>query len=349
MRRAVRRGMLAGALAMLLPLAARAEGAAAEREAQARFVEGIARVKAGNFEGARMSFAQAYAVLPKPTILWNLALAEEKTGHVLDALGHFKEFARGLQTGDDLASADKHINTLMEQTARLDVTAPAGAQIIVDGIPAGTAPLDDAVDVMPGRHHVEARTAQGAKGADAEAAAGQLLHLSLVPATEPARPQAVAAPVAPSTANGVAAQRSTAVAMPPAESLSEHQGSRSGPPPEQVISVALVGTAAAVSVGLGAYFALQSQNDQNAAQRFRDQFKTMYCATITMANSGTCDQWSNLVRSQGREATMATAFYIAGGVLGLGAVATWFLWPKESALVPTVGPAGAGLAARGRF
>ena len=56
-----------------------APATAAEREAQARFEEGLARVKANNFEGARMSFTQAYAVLRKPAILWNLALSEDSS------------------------------------------------------------------------------------------------------------------------------------------------------------------------------------------------------------------------------------------------------------------------------
>ncbi len=94
-------GALAAALALSLPRTARADDSVLEREAQARFEEGVARVKAGNIEGARVSFAQAYTVLHKPTILWNLALAEEKTGHLVEALGHFKELARGAQDGGD--------------------------------------------------------------------------------------------------------------------------------------------------------------------------------------------------------------------------------------------------------
>jgi hypothetical protein len=341
--------MLAGALAMLVPFVARAEGAAAEREAQARFVEGIGRVKAGNFEGARMSFAQAYAVLHKPTILWNLALAEEKTGHVLEALGHFKDFARGLQTGEDLANADKHINALMEQTARLDVTAPAGAQITVDGTLAGSAPLDDAVDVMPGRHHVEARTQLGAKETDVEISAGQLVRVNLAPMTEAAGPSPGPPATGLTTGNeGRVPRRSMALA-PPAGGAPDLEGARNGPSPPQIISVALVGTGAAVSVGLGAYFALQSQNDQSTARGLLSRLGNSHCAAPTTANSTDCAQWSDVVRSQGREATTATALYIAGGVLALGAVATWLLWPKEPVLVPTVGPAGAGLGATGRF
>src|SRR5580658_4422188 len=77
------------------------------REAQARFEEGLKRVKAGDFEAARMSFVQAYVVLHKPDILWNLALSEEKSARPLDALAHFKEFARQAPTDADRERAQK--------------------------------------------------------------------------------------------------------------------------------------------------------------------------------------------------------------------------------------------------
>jgi hypothetical protein len=68
-------GVLAAVLAASTPGVARAQGEVAVRDAQARFEEGLDRVKAGDFEAARLSFAQAYTVLRRPAILWNLALA----------------------------------------------------------------------------------------------------------------------------------------------------------------------------------------------------------------------------------------------------------------------------------
>lgn len=69
------------------------------REAEARFQEGLARVKSHDFEAARVSFAQAYAVLHRPQILWNLALAEEKTARVVEALQHFRAVADDASAG----------------------------------------------------------------------------------------------------------------------------------------------------------------------------------------------------------------------------------------------------------
>jgi hypothetical protein len=345
--------------AAALPQNAGAQDAAVEREAQARFEEGIGRVKAGNFEAARVSFLQAYAVLHKPTILWNLALAEEKTGKVLAALGHFKEFVRAVPVGDDRISADKHIGELMGQTGHLDVLAPAGAQVVVDGTPAGMAPLGDSVDVLPGRHHVEARTAESTKEADADVGAGQLVHTTLVPSLETARSTALA----PSSAGEAKAPPAPGLARNP-DRAAPDQGSSTS----RAVAVVALGTVAAASIGLGAYFGLQSQSEAGTADGFRKLTNSSsYCAQVTSANSAVCTQWNDAVQSQGRDATLSNVFYVAGGVLAAGAVATWLLWPKDPKvsygpsatpggrprlalrLVPIVETSGAGIGAAGHF
>jgi len=112
------RGAIAAAFAFQFAQGAPARAAddRAARDAQARFEEGLGRVKSGDFEAARLSFAQAYAVLHKPDILWNLALSEEKSGHAVEALAHFKELAKQTPADADRAKAQRHVDTLMGQT-----------------------------------------------------------------------------------------------------------------------------------------------------------------------------------------------------------------------------------------
>lgn len=333
-------------IAAAIPSGARADEAATQREAQARFEEGIARVKAGNLEAARISFTQAYALLEKPTILWNLALTDEKTGHVLEALEHFKLFARGPQGDDDRANAQKHITLLMAQTAHLAVSAPAGVDVIVDGNPAGMAPLSAPVDVLPGPHHVEAPAAKGAREVDVDAGPGQVVAVSLMPAGEIVRP-AAPMPI-----------REEVPARLPDDARGAEPAEGGGSSTARVATVALLGTTAAVSVGLGAYFAVQSRNNEHTAEGFRAQFTSpSYCSHITADVAATCSEWNDAVKAQGRDATLSDAMYIAGGVFVVGALATWLFWPSESkegkavALVPApiLGPTGAGLGAVGRF
>src|SRR5579872_3304335 len=114
MRRGLGWGLLLGALVGASAGPALADDKAT-REAQARFEEGIRRVKAGDYEAARMSFVQAYSVLKRPEILWNLALSEQKSGHLVDAIGHFKLVQRGAKGPDDRAAAAKHVTELTTQ------------------------------------------------------------------------------------------------------------------------------------------------------------------------------------------------------------------------------------------
>jgi hypothetical protein len=341
MRRALRRGILAALVVTVLPCGARADDAATQREAQARFEEGIARVKAGNFESARISFTQAYALLERPTILWNLALTDEKTGHVLEALDHFKRFVHGPMSDDDRVNAEKHIAGLMAQTAHLDVAAPAGAQVIVDGNPVGIAPLADAVDVLPGPHHVEVASARGGtKEADVEAGPGQRVHVSLMSVAETARPIALAP----------AGDEGTTAAVIDATGQTDTGGTSTA----RIAVVVLIGTTAAVSVGLGAYFAVQSRNNEHTAEAFLTDHSSSYCFQPTSENAATCSEWNDAVNAQRRDATLSDAMYVAGGVFAVGALVTWFLWPKDSKAVavvpmPVGGGAGAGLGAVGRF
>src|SRR5579863_7881808 len=165
-------------LAAAAPSVARAADAPAVREAQARFEEGLKRVKAGDFEAARMSFVQAYAVVHKPDILWNLALSEEKSGRPLDALAHFKTFAEEAATAADRVKAQKHVDTLMAQTGHIEVQAPTGTPIVLDGASSvGTTPLSDALDVAPGHHVIEGKFLDGKKTLSVEAVAGEVAHV----------------------------------------------------------------------------------------------------------------------------------------------------------------------------
>jgi hypothetical protein len=359
MGRCLRWGLLAGALVTALSSGAFANGGAAEHEAQARFEEGIARVKAGNFDGARVSFTQAYAVLRRPYILWNLALAEEKTGHVLDALEHFKDFVRGMQDSDERGSAQKHIAELMAQTGHLDVVARVGSQVLVDGATEGTVPLADPVDVAPGRHHVEAHTPQGDREVDVDVEAGQALRVNLLPVTESAvspgpgpAPNAPARSVPSDSAVSAMHVARPPIATPPARASDGTSSSESSR--RRTIVVVAAGATAAVSIAMGAYFALQSESDASTATGFRALHASDYCFQVTSANGSACKQWNDAVQAQGRDAALSSVFYVTGGVLAVGAVATWFLWPKagtsaSALLMPSVTPGGGGLSAVGQF
>ncbi len=348
MRRAARWGTLTAALVLTACVSAHAADDKATREAEARFTEGLAAVKKQDYEAARLSFAQAYAVLHRPMILWNLALSEEKSNHPLDALGHFRQVTRDLPGGAESASAQKHLDALLAQTGRIDVQAPAGSTFILDGTEvAGTAPLADPLDVKPGHHVVEARmTLGGTKASSVDVAAGQIAHVSLGSAEAAAAPAVPPAPISPA-GRSAATTEAQGVDAPGTESAPSSRSST----PKIVMTVALGGVAA-VAAGFGAYFGIQSRKNGDTAVGDLQIYGSGACNGA--AAHPYCASWNNAVQVENRDALVSNILYVGAGVFAVSAVVTWLLWPKggrsASAWVfPTVGPAGAGVGAGGRF
>jgi len=347
--------MLTCAGMMAAPALAKAQDAAAT-DAQTRFEEGLTRVRRGDFVSARVSFAQAYAVLRKPRILWNLALCEEKTGRLLDALTHFKQVERDPATLDaDRANARLHVNGLATQIGHVDAQAPPGVTLTVDGGPlSAVAPLSEPLDVPPGHHVIEAKLEEGTKALGVDAPAGQIAHvtfLSLDASSPPSGPAPipVVAPTVPAPLVG--ANEPVASAVPRSEAP---QGRSVSVP--RVITGAAIGGSAVVAVVLGAYFGARSQSDADTAAGFRRTYGASACSSPMGALVATCGQWNDAVKSQNREATASIGLYVAGGALALGAVATWFLWPTSTErtaaalwVAPAIGPGVAAARAGGAF
>ena len=66
----------------------------ARADAEKRLEEGLQRYAKGDYEGARLAFAQAYAVLTSIDLLYNLMRSEVKSGHPLEALVHIHQMLR---------------------------------------------------------------------------------------------------------------------------------------------------------------------------------------------------------------------------------------------------------------
>lgn len=327
----------------------------AQRDAQARFEEGLGRVRADNLAGALVSFQQAYAVMHKPAVVWNLALVEEKTSHPVDALAHFREYLRVAPEADpDRVRAQKHIDGLNAATGHIDVAAPTGAAITVDRTQAlGATPLADPIDVAPGHHDVEARLGTVVKSVGIDALAGQTMHADF---------RGMDAAGGAAGAPGATAPQADGAGAPPA--------GEAPPPPDavpaqgttlltpRVIVAASLAGAAVVSLGTGVFMAVQSSNNASTATGYRNQNASDTCTL----NPGTptCTKWHDAVSAQNRDAVLSDVFYVAAGVFAAASVATFVLWPKAQDgtsaaksvtmwLVPAVTPGGAAVGAVGRF
>jgi hypothetical protein len=176
-------------------------------EARAAFQEGLDAFGEGRYPAARAAFARAYALSPSWKLLYNLGQCEAALKEYGLSLTHFERY---LSEGGDNVNAERRdevlaeVERLRKMVGSLEVTAPAGAVVLVDGIERGTAPLPGRIRVAASVEH-ELVVRKGARvllertvligggehltfEATADAAAGQADEPP--PAPEPEQPEA---------------------------------------------------------------------------------------------------------------------------------------------------------------
>jgi hypothetical protein len=182
--------------------------------------------------------------------------------------------------------------------------------------------------------------------------AGQEAHVSFVADAAPPAPLAVTMPA--SATSGAAAAPAVSTEAP-APSPPDDQTPKPFWTARTISAVAFAG-AAAVTVGFAAGFGVASQNHKTTVSGYKSAHPSNgYCVVVSgMAAPSDCGPWNAAVNAQNRDADISNALYFTAGALALGAVVSWFFWPKpghvKSAWVlPEMGPGSAGVEAGGRF
>lgn len=301
---------------MLVSLAAAAQGAdeLARKNALQRFDEGVVLVDKGQYEEARLKFVQAYAVIQKPALLFNLAVTETKTNHAPSAAAHFRKLLKDSSTPVNLRTkAEKLMSELGPTLARIVVRAPNGADVSIDGLIVGRAPLEDPIDVLPGAHDVGIRLEDRHMETRREARPGeeQQIELSFVEA----------APSSTATIGDAGA--------PPPKGNDESVRPTTG----YVVPIVIGGVGLA-SIATGAGLALASQGAHADAVTAGTS-----CAS---QNADACTRAASAKSRADTFAAVGVGGYIVGGVLVATSLITFFLWPKsivhvDAAISPTGG------------
>jgi len=122
------------------------------------FGEGLQLFAQKDFVHARSKFAEAYAKYPSPNSLLNLARSEQLSGECVDAVAHYRAYIAlpenpRISTGDR-GSAGIKLNECLAKIGRIQVTAPRGAHVSIDGL-AVVWNSGESVDVTPGTHRVD--------------------------------------------------------------------------------------------------------------------------------------------------------------------------------------------------
>jgi hypothetical protein len=312
---------------------------AEKQEAQARFDEGVKLYQQHRIDEARVKFTQAYAVLKKPNMLWNQAVAEFWTGMYVEAARHFREHEAlpGAEPANVQLGRTKYIPDAEQKVGRVRVSAPAGARVLVDGeLQPGAAPFTDPLYVAPGKHTI------GVKGSDKPSeltvTAGNLISVTLE-----APPGTPAGPIGNDPPPG---------STPPASRTEQPTTYvyKSGRVP---VTIGL-GVVAIAGIAGGVVFAMDSQSKADDVNAARNSLPEGACT-----NNGAdprCVDLREKIDGVSSSNTLSTVFYVVGGVAAAGAVAAWFLWPKKPApstarswVLPTASPAGLGVNVVGSF
>jgi tetratricopeptide (TPR) repeat protein len=137
--------------------------AEAQEEARQRFDRGLALFEDGDFRLALIEFERAYALVPDYRVLYNIAQVNIQLGRYAEARRALEEYVNkaGAALPESRAAGVKDdLKMLAARTAHLSVTSnAAGADIILNDTPVGTAPLAEPLLVDAGEHRVELRKA----------------------------------------------------------------------------------------------------------------------------------------------------------------------------------------------
>lgn len=174
-----------------------AEEPSSRVEAKTHFERGLALVDEGKIADALEEFERAYALVPHPSVLLNIARAQADLGDPLRAVELLEGMLR--DSGDTLepALATAAREQLEQQRARLAVVtldvSQDGARVLMDGRDLGPAPLAAPVRLNPGHHVVSTKhEALETISLPIDLAEGEQRVLLLSPPPRPALPPVAA-------------------------------------------------------------------------------------------------------------------------------------------------------------
>lgn len=346
--------------------------------ARSRFKEGVEFYDKGEYELARASFLQAYALKKHPAVLLNLAWSCLKSGHPLEAERYFKQFlAEGKEATDkQRADANDGATQARAKLGRLEVIAAAGTDVTIDGDHVGAAPLAEALEVEAGAHTVKFRGADGMVDTQSvtvlggEKTVARFKAAITVPVVAPVPPPPapppphaeVPAPAPPPPQPvRLTEDRTSHPARPPAKS--EGEGGDAFAAPKNLLPVFLFGGAAVLAFGTAGLFVFFKGQAQSNADDLRARI-TGIPATCppSAAQAASVGPRCNALASDSDQVNQdATVGNIA---LGVGIAATagvlvyWLLAAKgedaahatgQATLTPIVGPSVGGLSLSGAF
>jgi hypothetical protein len=300
--------------------------------AKKAFDAGVEQFRNGDNEGARILFAQSYAAFPAVETLRDLAIAEFNSDHTLDAIGHFKQYARDRNANAEFVKArlPAFLARCNQRLGHLRLSVAPEVAVTVDR--RRVTDTTDILDVEPGDHIVEARQGSSGRTQTVRVAAGQTLDVQLTALTEALTPALGTTQPPPKPPTSAAIHDSEG-----GDTTTWWTGAH-------VVAVSLVGVAVVGGVvGLGSTIAASS--NQSDVDTIRASASGGSCAQAQ------CAAINDPIDAARRDSTIGDVSFVLAGAAALGAAGLLILAEPRSAPVrtgslwwtPTIGPASVGV------
>jgi hypothetical protein len=351
------------------PAAAQAPGAEdpITASARARFKEGVDFYDKGEYDQARASFLQAYALKKHPAVLLNLAWSCLKSGHSLEGKKYFEQFLAESTNITDKQRADANdgLTQARGKLARIEIQATSGTDVTIDGDHIGTAPLSDAVVVEAGAHTVKFKGPDGSSDTQSVSVLGgqkAVAHFPQTASGATVAPVPTGAPASPTPDTSSTPAPSTPPAdATPAPEPPKHDTTGSGAsnlltPPDNIIPVVILGVVGVGGLATGIIMGVVKGTAQNNANDLGN--KIAAAPGGPAGNPGAYNQYLSDLNDVNTDATVANVGLGVGIAALVGGALYWGLatkTPKGSALLqvpqvtPMIGRSTSGLSLSGSF
>jgi hypothetical protein len=326
--------LLVGTTAYGAPVSSSGPDADRTEEARALYNAGRRAYSQGEYTTAYAEFRAAWDLKKQWQIAGNLGDAEmrlemyrEAAEHLSFAvrIGPFDPATRGF-AARDLARMREGLDEAKKRVAILEfIVEPDGAEVVIDGVLVGVTPLADPVYLEPGTHELETR-AKGCTSISQSIKVTQGSTIRVVLRLEPN-----AAPQAPLTSTGLAADGSPAPAPAPPAPAPPAPAARPNLARTAVLAAegGLLVTAAVVGTIFSARASSATGRVSTLRRQAMDAAGPHGCAGPNPAPA--CSALLMAIddhRSAERSATIA---WTGAGVLSVVAVGTLLFWPKTTA------------------
>jgi hypothetical protein len=324
------------ALALLSPTVAFAGDSKAESDKL--FGEGLQLFAQKEFNRARMKFAEAYSKYPSPNSLLNLARSEQLMGECVDAVLHYRAYIALPEnpriSSFDRGSASIKLNECLAKIGRVQLTAPRGAHVTIDGLARVWTP-GEPLDVPAGAHRIDISFENLTKSRTTSPGEGEVTNVTWDEPKPPEpppeqKPPEVVKPPEPPPPPQIETRIETKIVEVKVEKPPEWK-KESKWPTGKVVSAIGLGVIAVGSFIAAPSFLAASLSNARDADNLSKQLGPTFCSGSP--TNAQCIQLQGLRSDQSTFGALSATFFVFGALAIIGDIVVLAAWPNVHPLV----------------